>query len=873
MSNLSTQKDQTGRKPHRPAQSERLFALEALEDRYAPAVGISLEAGFLGIMGTSDADEILIEYQSAGDELVVYSGTDVIGRYDNGSVTQIRVDGGAGDDIIVILDEVMQRARIDGGDGNDYLQAGGGDTRIDGGDGDDEIYGGSGNDRIYGGSGINLIFGGPGNDTIVGGRDNDEIYGEDGNDRLLGRDGGDVLDGGSGRDRIRGGRGDDLLDGGAGSDRLLGGAGDDLISRGSGGGFNILVGGRGQNWDLDNNVLLSIASVMASDLDINTILNASANQDSTEILTAAEVQQLLDRATAATSSNDAIVAIVDRNGQILGVRTEAGVSASVLSVTTTRVFAIDGAVAKARTAAWFSSNSAPLTSRTVQFVSQTTITEREVNSNPNVEQDDPNSTLYGPGFVAPIGIGGHFPPNVAFTPHAALFAIEHTNRDRARINNMVTLVNRFNIDPADLPAGVELPFPESFGVVSGQLPEAQPRGVATLPGGIPLYKNGQLVGGIGVFFPGETGYASEENSSLSSDYDPNLPDRSYEAEYIAFAAAGGSSGGGFSIGTLGGVAPVAGFDLPFGRIDLDGITLPIYGPSNPFQGIRQLVQLGQSLGEGTVNGVNQMAPIDGDLTPNGWLVTPHDGVNLTAEEVTQIIAQGVQEANLVRAGIRLPIGTRTSMVLAVTDNTGEVLGMFRMPDATYFSIGVAVAKARNVAYYADPTELQPADQVPGVTVGAALTSRTFRYLAEPRYPAGIEGTDPPIFSILTDGGVDTNTGLNVGPPLPVSAYQSVLGFDAFNPISNFRESSANIANQNGVVFFPGSGALYKDLDGDGDLELVGGLGVSGDGVEQDDVVTAAALYGFEPPQELRADEQFYLGVRLPYLKFNRNPRG
>jgi hypothetical protein len=54
---------------------------------------------------------------------------------------------------------------------------------------------------------------------------------------------------------------------------------------------------------------------------------------------------------------------------------------------------------------------------------------------------------------------------------------------------------------------------------------------------------------------------------------------------------------------------------------------------------------------------------------------------------------------------------------------------------------------------------------------------------------------------------------------------------------------------------------------------VGGFGISGDGVDQDDVVTAAGQQGFTPPAALRADMVFYRGVRLPYQKFNRNPRG
>ena len=67
------------------------------------------------------------------------------------------------------------------------------------------------------------------------------------------------------------------------------------------------------------------------------------------------------------------------------------------------------------------------------------------------------------------------------------------------------------------------------------------------------------------------------------------------------------------------------------------------------------------------------------------------------------------------------------------------------------------------------------------------------------------------------------------------------------------------------MFFPGSLPLYKNG------KLAGGLGVSGDGVEQDDFDTAAAAEGFEAPAAIRADRQIVQGVRLPYLKFPRNP--
>src|SRR5579864_6770231 len=113
-------------------------------------------------------------------------------------------------------------------------------------------------------------------------------------------------------------------------------------------------------------------------------------------LTTAQVKQLIERAAAATTSDDAIVAVVDRMGNILGVRVEGNVSPMITGNTTLLNFSIDGAVAEARTAAFFSSNSAALTSRTIQFISQTTITQREVNSNPDIASS--TSPLYGPGY-------------------------------------------------------------------------------------------------------------------------------------------------------------------------------------------------------------------------------------------------------------------------------------------------------------------------------------------------------------------------------------------------------------------------------------------------------------------------------------------
>ncbi len=713
--------------------------------------------------------------------------------------------------------------------------------------------------------------------------------------------------------------------------------------------------------------------MMANDLEFN-------------FLTESEVARLLDRASAATSSNDAIIAVVDRNGRILGVRTESEIDLRFDGDDATLIFAIDGAVAEARTAAFFASDQAPLTSRTIRNLSQSTITEREVESNPTVpdpatqnpfDPSDPLSETFGPGFVAVIGDGGHFPQGIQHTPPVDLFGIEHQSRDSLihpgedgikgtddDIDFALLNAGRFNIANANFKAGAQLFAPESYGYVSGLNPDAQARGIGTMPGGIPIYKqfdaNGNndaddppiLVGGIGVFFPGDDGYATfEQNFKPASEMPKKKPQsnearlnapKALEAEYMAFAAVGGlqffndqlkdkpyNNG---EIGKIASFKALEGFGLPFGRIDLVGIQLEVFGPnpsaSNRAAGYQQIIQVGRNLGVGASTGTNQVVDplasdptlIDGMPTSEGWIVKPHTTAfsTLTEDDIRQIIKQGIDQADKTRAAIRLDTahpkrigsydvlqpGATTKMVFAVADTNGEILGLYRMPDATIFSIDVAVAKARNTAYYANPAQLQEADFVDddllvdaGVVSKAdvkkaggkinnqlepltymAFSNRTFRFLAEPRYPSGVDGSLPPVFSSLLTDGVNRQTAENIkqNDPPAASDFFTVFGFDAFHTSRNFHrpggtpgtpEYNAAMGNQNGVVFFPGSTPLYVS----GTLQ--GGFGVSGDGVDQDDVVTFAGQQGFAPANNIKADNNFYRGVRLPFQKFNRNPQG
>ncbi|MFO0852135.1 MAG: heme-binding protein [Gemmataceae bacterium] len=788
------------------------LTLVPLESRLAPSAVVTTAGPAMSVT-TDDADQRVAVTREAADVVVRVNG-DVATRFDAATVTQLTVTTGTGNDRIEVAPDVTTPVTLDAGNGRNLVRAGGGPAVVTGGTNSDKLAGGSAFTTLLGGGGV---------------------------DRLVGGTGTTAFDTRPGRGTLE----------------------------------NVKPGDAVAPNPADQVNALPAPAAELSDPAATEVTQLSL----------ADVQLLLDRATAATSSRDGIIVVVDRNGRILGVRVEDQVSPAVTGDPEKLVFAVDGAVAKARTGAFFGNDQAPLTSRTIQFLSQSTVTEREVNADPNVT--DPNSPLRGPGYVAAVGVGGHFPPGIANTPPVDLFGIEHTNRDGQDspgpdgikgTPDDIRLRGRFNIDPAFVPAGHELFPPDSYGVASGLLPTAQSRGIATLPGGVPVVRGGHVVGGIGVFFPGQTGFATEENNARSTTYDPSKPDRTLEAEFIAFAAVGGSSGAGFKIDAIGDAPALpADFDLPGGpkaRIDLVGITLDVFGPGG-VQGPENLVRYGLTLGFGSrTQGRDLPVTPGGDKllagrpVPEGWLVTPHDGAGITAAEVTDIIGRGFEQATRTRAAIR-QLGSTAGMVFAVTDLNGDVVGLYRMPDATVFSIDVAVAKARNVRYYADPAQLQPADQVAGVPAGTAFTNRTFRYLAQPRFPLGFDGTTPAPFSILRDGGSDPLTGRTVGAPLPASAFQSVYGHDSFNPGTNFHDPF-DPANQNGIVFFPGSAPLYRRTATGG--VLAGGFGVSGDGVDQDDVVTFAGTANFGVPLNiLRADQVKVAGVRLPYQKFNRNP--
>ena len=96
-----------------------------------------------------------------------------------------------------------------------------------------------------------------------------------------------------------------------------------------------------------------------------------------------------------------------------------------------------------------------------------------------------------------------------------------------------------------------------------------------------------------------------------------------------------------------------------------------------------------------------------------------------------------------------------------------------------------------------------------------------------------------------------------------------MGYDAFNPETNFHDPF-NLAEPERHRLLPRQRRRCTRPA----ATLVGGFGVSGDGVDQDDVVTFAGVAGLRRAAERSCGptRSFVRGVRLPYQKFNRNPQ-
>jgi uncharacterized protein GlcG (DUF336 family) len=474
-------------------------------------------------------------------------------------------------------------------------------------------------------------------------------------------------------------------------------------------------------------------------------------------LSVADVGAIVQATLTSASPTSMVVAVVDRAGNLLALWRKPDAPTTAAGNFGIPIDTNDLAIGLARTGAFFSNDQAPLTSRTIRFIS-----------------------------------GIHLPPGVMNQPNADLYGIENTNRGCM----LSAELEASGLRPSRAFNGGIGP-----GIITGKADTNDSDPNAVNPGGLPIFKGTVLVGGIGV-------------AGVTPDV----------AEFAAFT---GAQANGYS--------PVPN-PLPSpGAVFLGGVVLPaIDQTTRP-----------ASVGAGTSVGSYMMGPIDGKPAPEGNLVGPHASVNpdptnggLTPAEVAQILDNAEATAKTTRAAIRLPLGSRTRMVIAVSDLDGTLIGLRRMPDATVFSVDVAATKARNMVYFnGGQRTLADLDQVP---LGTAVTNRTISFGAMPLFPPGIDGSQP-------------------GP------FFDVYLHDTANPCSQGLGSGLSSGKNSGIVFFPGSTGLFRNG------VLVAGLGVSGDGVDQDDYVTSGGAAGFQAPANIRADQIVIRNVRLPYFKFPRNP--
>ncbi len=487
-----------------------------------------------------------------------------------------------------------------------------------------------------------------------------------------------------------------------------------------------------------------------------------------------------------------------------------------------------------------------------------------------------------------IGLQGAMVPSAAAAIAKAITGAYLSSGGNAFSTRTASQIVQEHFPPATSTAGLE--SGPLFGVQFSQLPcsdlntrfgamgpgafigpKRSPLGLAADPGGFPLYKNGVVVGGIGVMGDGDYGF------------DPNILDRDNDPEE-AIALAGTQ---GFTPPTaiLADRIPVDGTTLRFSDMTANDIGAlqtsfgAINGPAGNLVAVAGytdgVVRAGTAYGS-EASGIRasragEFANVDAYVLTDGAGNNRYPirggtdvasvGQPLTVAESRAILEEAFIILSRARAQIRRPLDSRMQATISLVDTHGEILGIVRSPDGPIFGTDVSLQKARTAAFFSNPVAAQQllgTPVVPGVTDipayvprvraflndQAALTGnfafadRSGGNLSRPYFPDGEVGRPPGPLSVETSNDFSPfAVGLQTDLVIPnIGAHLNFItsnGANADTPqqctqVPNGPGGLKRIAN--GIQIFPGSVPIYR-----GD-QLVGGIGVSGDGIDQDDMV-------------------------------------
>jgi uncharacterized protein GlcG (DUF336 family) len=553
-------------------------------------------------------------------------------------------------------------------------------------------------------------------------------------------------------------------------------------------------------------------------------------------LTQEEVELVFAQATtrAAQLSQGAVIAVVDREGFLLGLWDVGGnlprqliPFSFALPENVLQQYGIaGGAITRAMTAAFLSSDQNAFTSRTAGFIIQQ-----------------------------------HFPPGIRNTGTGPLVGVGLSSLFFSDVNTVKLIPPGFNgalrVDSTVSPGS---PIGRAFDKPSlpgrgGVFPLAS---LNDSPGGVPLYKDGHLVGGVGVtgdggptnLAPAAAIFLRQTQKTSTSGFKTG-PDRDEE---IALA---GQTHFRPNPEILASNVLINGIRIPYVNDEPSKIrdvvdTQELGSTGNPVDipiPLTTLVQPGfpQASPAGYPYEIAKFGEVDGEIRfplrdDPLMSVKGREKINgaarLSRSDVEDIITDAASRAGRTRAGIRLPIGTKMQVFISVVSNPAkagdkpEILGVFRTGEATVFSWDVAVQKARTAVFFSNRQ--------------LAMSARSVGFLSQRYYPPGLDGR----------------------PHGPLFGFQEAVSLRT-RPLSDIKKGAfpfpGNPNLPNGITIFPGGFPLYRNG------QLIGGIGISGDGVDQDDLVAASGCANFLAPRNIRADTYSYRGARLPYAKFPRDP--